>query len=69
MKKTEITNLQDKNAAELTKILTDLRSEIGKTSLDFNTGKIKNTNLIKNLRRKIAVAATILRGKELFKNG
>lgn len=65
MKKKEIKELQLKTNEELKKMTDEAKAEIKKLTVEKNTGKQKNVNLVRNRRRDIARLLTIVRQKEL----
>lgn len=58
-----------KTENELLKLLKDAQGEVINLKLDKVQNKLKNTREIFNTRKKIAVLQTILKKKELTKNG
>lgn len=69
MKTKDRKELHNKTVAELASMLKDTHEALAKLVLDKAQNKVKNTSELSNLRRKIAVIKTILREKELNKNG
>ncbi len=65
MKKKEFKDLETKTEAELAKLVVDLRGQVTKVKLDLAARRLKNTNVIKNLRRDLARNLTVLRQKQL----
>jgi ribosomal protein L29 len=69
MKTKDRKELHTKTADELKKMLKDAHNELAAFGLDKALNKVKNTSERSNIRRKIAVINTILKEKELNKNG
>lgn len=64
MKATEKKELMVKTIDELLKDLRDLKAEIAKTSIEMTSGKIKNTNVIKDKKKLVARILTYLSQKK-----
>jgi len=56
--------LMAKTVEELVKDLRDLKAEIAKMSVEMTSGKIKNTNLIKDKKKIVARILTYLSQKK-----
>ena len=69
MKTKDKKELHTKTKDELTKMLKDAQEGLMKLKLDKAQNKVKNTSELSNIRRKIAIIQTILKEKELSKNG
>ena len=69
MKTKDKKELHTKTEDELTKMLQDAQEDLMKLKLDKAQNKVKNTSELSNIRRKIAIIKTILKEKELSKNG
>lgn len=69
MKTKDKKELHNKTVDELSKMVKDAHEELARLVLDKVQNKVKNTSELSNLRRKIAVIKTILKEKELNKNG
>ena len=69
MKTKDKKELHIKTEAELIKMLKDAHVDLTKLRLDKAQNKVKNTSELSNIRRKIAIIQTILKEKELSKNG
>jgi large subunit ribosomal protein L29 len=65
MKRNDITALQDKTAAELTKQLNEVQKELATARLQKAVGKLANPSRIKVLRDDIARVKTVLRAQQL----
>lgn len=61
--------LHTKTMDELVKLIKDARDELSSLRLEKVQNKLKNTSDLSNMRNKIAVIKTILKEKELIKNG
>lgn len=64
MKTRDLAEMKQKAAAELYKMLADLKSQIEKESVNLAVNKLKNTNLVKGKKKDIARILTILGEKE-----
>ena len=62
------TNLKNKTVAELEKESLEVRDQIVKGMLDLKMRKAKNTNLVKNLKIKLAKILTHKREQELIES-
>lgn len=60
MKSNQLKELHTKTAEELTRELRDLRAEIVKQENARLHGKLKNTNLIRGIRKDVARVMTVL---------
>lgn len=69
MKTKDKKELHIKTEDELKKMLEDAHEDLVKLRLDKAQNKVKNTSELSNIRRKIAIIQTILKEKELNKNG
>ena len=69
MKTKDKKELHEHTEAELIKLLKDAHIELANLKLDKAQNKVKNTSELSNIRRKIAIIKTILKEKELSKNG
>lgn len=65
MKKRDKDELRGAQVAELDKKVKELRKQIGQVRLTMQTKEVKNRREVKELRRKVAVALSIKRMKEL----
>lgn len=65
MKKKDLEELKNKNVANLRKTIADLEKEIVNARLQLNQGKVKNVHSLKEKKKNIATAMTILRVKVL----
>lgn len=65
MKKRDKDELHTAGVAELDKKVKELRKQIGQVRLTMQTKEVKNRREAKELRRKLAVALSIKRMKEL----
>ena len=66
MKAKDISDLRNKTVVELTKMANDLGMEINKVRMTQATHKNKNTNIVSNLKRKLAVILSISREIKLY---
>lgn len=64
MKATAKKELMAKTIEELLKDLRDLKAEIAKMSIEMTSGKIKNTNAIKDKKKIVARILTYLSQKK-----
>ncbi len=55
----QITEFRSKSAADLQKIVADLKEDLRKTRLDIMTGKSKNGAAVSKIRKEIARALTV----------
>lgn len=69
MKDKDKKELHAKTENELLKQLKDAVESLSKLRLEKNQNKLKNTSSLSITRRTIAIIRTILREKELIKNG
>lgn len=60
MKRNEIQKLKEKNQTELVKDLVTLRDNLRSLKFDVNSGKLKNSNTIKEAKKEIARILTFL---------
>ncbi len=60
MKRNEIQKLKEKNQTELAKDLGVLRDNLRSLKFDVNSGKLKNSNIIKEAKKEIARILTFL---------
>ena len=58
----------DKNIVELVKASQTLREEIAKLIINQKAAPAKNTNLIKNKKKELAVILTVLTQKQAVEN-
>lgn len=65
MKKKEIQSWRSKTEQELRVQIGVLEGELVKLSMEFKTGKLKNTRSVGSKRRELAVINTLLREKEI----
>jgi large subunit ribosomal protein L29 len=65
MKKQELNKLREKPIKKLQKEISQLVLKIRRLQAELAVGKHKNVRLVKNLRRDLAQAKTILREKEV----
>ena len=66
MKTKDLLALRNKTVAELTKMATDLGKEINKAQMEKTTHKNKNTNIVSNLKQKLAVILSISKEIKLY---
>ena len=66
MKKNDIADLRKKELKELEKMLEDKNMQMYKARTDVKTGKEKNLKKAKNIKREIALIATLVREKEFM---
>ena len=66
MKKNDIADLRKKELKELEKMLEDKKMQMYKARTDVKTGKEKNLKKAKNIKREIALIATLVREKEFM---
>jgi len=66
MKKKDKESLRGKNSGELLKLLAEKRQEAAKAQAQAKGGTEKNLKKVWNLRREIAVAATLITEKNLM---
>lgn len=67
MKTKDLSALRSKTSGELDKMVSDLRIQIARFTLEMPLRRQKNTNLVKNLKRSLAQVLTIkteLEGKK-----
>lgn len=69
MKTDKKKELHSQTIDDLKKLISDTRKELISMKLDHARGKIKNTSMLRTLRKTIAQASTVLRGKELESYG
>lgn len=67
MKKSLIKEWRSKNKAELDKIILSQRDDLVRILIDLKSNKLKNTAVIGNKRRTIAIISTLLKEKETAK--
>lgn len=67
MKRREIVDLHKKDKKELLKLLQQQEAEEIKLRVDMVSGKVKNTNILKNKKKDVARILTILSEKEAVK--
>jgi len=67
MKKEELIKLKTKTKIELEKKAQELRDESAKFQIDIKIGKIKNTSIVKNIKKDIAKILTVINELELQK--
>ena len=67
MKKSLIKEWRSKNKAELDKIILSQRDDLVRILIDLKSSKLKNTAVIGNKRRTIAIISTLLKEKETAK--
>lgn len=65
MKQKDLKNLASKSVAEITKFMSDLQKQSVSLTMQIKSRKLKNTNAVKNLKRSIAQAKTIISNKKL----
>lgn len=63
MKSNQLKELHTKTVDELTRELRDLKAEIVKQENEWVHGKLKNTNLIRGIRKDVARYMTVLHTK------
>ncbi len=63
MKVKEIKELKAKSKDELAQLLNEKRIQLLKTEFDVKMGKIKNSNIIKELKKDIARILTFMKQK------
>lgn len=63
MKSNQLKELHTKTVDELTRELRDLKAEIVKQENEWVHGKLKNTNLIRGIRKDVARVMTVLHTK------
>ena len=66
MKAKDISDLRNKTVVELTKMAADLGMEINKVQMEKTTHKNKNTNIVSNLKQKLAVILSISKEIKLY---
>jgi len=69
MRKKDKLELHSKTENELLKMLKDAREDLFQKKLDNAQNKLQNTRDLFNVRKKIAVLLSVLKEKELIKNG
>jgi ribosomal protein L29 len=69
MKNKDKIELHTKTENELLKMLKDAKEDLFMRKLDNAQNKLKNTRDLFSIRKKIAILLTILKEKELMKNG
>ena len=67
MKKSLIKEWRSKNKVELDKIILSQRDDLVRILIDLKSNKLKNTAVIGNKRRTIAIISTLLKEKETAK--
>lgn len=65
MKKSEFSQVRNKQVAELKKELLEDRRQLVRLRLEMTSAKIKNVRAVKTLRKKIAQTLTIIREKQM----
>lgn len=63
MAKKKLQELRGKTATELVKFIAEKKLEVARTQGQLSVGRHKNTRIVKNLRREIAWASSLLREK------
>lgn len=64
MKRKEIKGLHEKTREELLKMLSEIKTEVGRLKVEKVSGKLKNTNQIFLKKKDIARVLTVLEEKE-----
>ena len=67
MKKKDIQELKNKQAAELERLVRDGNTELRALRFDLAAGKVKDISKIRELRKKIARAQTFLKQQQMAK--
>jgi ribosomal protein L29 len=65
MKSNQLKELHTKTVDELTRDLRDLKAEIIKQENEWVHGKVKNTNLIRGIRKDVARVMTVMHMKKM----
>lgn len=65
MKSNQLKELHTKTVDELTRYLRDLKAEIIKQENEWVHGKVKNTNLIRGIRKDVARVMTVMHMKKM----
>ncbi|HEY4498292.1 MAG TPA: 50S ribosomal protein L29 [Candidatus Paceibacterota bacterium] len=63
MKKSEFKKLQSKSVAELGKELFDSREKLRNLKFDLKSGKVKETAVLREIKKRIAKILTVAREK------
>ena len=63
MKKKDLQTLKDKNHADLVKEVAELKNQMAKMQLENSVNVPKDTNIISNMKKKLAVILTIINTK------
>lgn len=67
MKTNQIKELRSKNSQELEKLLTIQKEDLTRIFIDLKNKKLRNTALVTNKKKMIAVILTIIAQKEIKK--
>lgn len=65
MKQKDLKNFVSKSVSEMQKFVADLEKQSASLSMQLKSRKLKNSNAVKNLKRSIAQAKTIINNKQL----
>ncbi len=65
MKRKNVADLRNKTVAELDKAMVDLTSQLVKAQQELALHKVKNTNIVKHIRRDLAQMLTIKTERQL----
>lgn len=67
MKTNQIKELRSKNNQELEKMLTTQKEDLARIFIDLKNRKLRNTALVTNKKKMIAVISTLINEKEMAK--
>lgn len=65
MKQKDLKSFVSKSVSEMQKFVADLEKQSASLSMQLKSRKLKNSNAVKNLKRSIAQAKTIINNKQL----
>lgn len=65
MKQKDLKNFVSKSISEMQKFVADLEKQSASLSMQLKSRKLKNSNAVKNLKRSIAQAKTVINNKQL----
>lgn len=65
MKRKDLKLIRDKNLSDILKLLKDKKEELALSYAKLKVGKIKDTSVLKKLRKDIAQLLTIAKEKEI----
>jgi ribosomal protein L29 len=66
MKKKDLQLIRNKSLPELLSLVKSKRKELALSYVKIKSGKIKNTSVLKNLKREISQILTLIKEKEIL---